>query len=350
MPLPRCVEAARASLLALLLLLPPLAQATERGCNPRSAADWMAKCSTADGRAEIERLLPECRRRATFARIDTVREVCDILRLGEGASACDRARRQLLAGVLNWASGRLGPDCCIEWEGRQVRLGDVIARHDEDCQAGRRCETIRAFFAAVNDADQQRRCGGGGTPPPPAGDDCCTPRSKGFWHRQCIGSGATRPADGRGRGPGIHSALSEAELRRVVARSNRRLESLGTTACDALDVGGDRTPRGRALAQYAALVLNFEAGFLDGCGRRPAEDGLARVARLIERGAFDEAKDVAERVNGGVGLRVCDDRTGGSGRGGDDSDSDSDGDSDSDSDGKGKGQGQGKAKGKDKKP
>jgi hypothetical protein len=308
-------------LATLLLALPARATERESSCRPRSAAEWATKCATREGREDIERLLGDCRRLRALADLRTAREACEVLLHGEGVSACDRARRQLLTAALNVAAGRLNRDCCVQWRGREVRLGDVLGRHSDDCHEHRNCEDIREFLALVNDEDEVHDCAR--TPTPPE-EGCCTPRSKGFWHRQCLGIGAITPGRGRGGGPGLHPAFTEEELRRIISRANRRFGGRCDDACEALDEENYRTARGRALAQYAALVLNFEAGFLDGCGRGDGEGVIRRVERLMDAGDFESAKDLAERVNVGQSVRRC------PGTGGDDEDSDDRDDDDDD--------------------
>ena len=78
-----------------------------------------------------------------------------------------------------------------------------------------------------------------------------------------MGLGEIRP--GKGKGPGLHQAFNEEELRRIMRRASRRLEARhGVDACEALDQKNYRTAHGRAHAQLAALLLNRAAGFLDG--------------------------------------------------------------------------------------
>lgn len=155
---------------------------------------------------------------------------------------------------------------------------------------------LLALFAPFAEADGPRR----------GSDDsgCCRPRSKGFWHRQCLGIGELSPGRGGGNGPGMHPAFSESELRDILRRADRRIGGRCEGACDALDEENHRTAQGRAMAQYAALVLNFEAGYLRGCDA----DGslLRRVDRLLDERRWEEAKDLAESANLGRSVRRCD--------------------------------------------
>jgi hypothetical protein len=155
--------------------------------------------------------------------------------------------------------------------------------------------------------------GKGGGAPRPSDSDCCRPRSKGFWHRQCLGLGEITPGRGSGGGPGIHPAFTEDELRRIVARATRRAGTRCGSICEALDEANHRTPRGRARAEYAALLLNAEAGFLRGCDRGEGE--IRRCEGHFDAGRFDDAHRCAGDVNECRSVRRC---------GGDHDDEDSD--------------------------
>ncbi len=292
-------------LLVGLSCMAPTAFATGSAprCEPRSAAEWASKCLTPDGRDSLERLLPDVQRWRLFADVNSVGDACAILRPGSADTDCERARRQLFAALLNHASGRLGPDCCVETPQGPRRLRDVFQRDEESCRARRDCATVRDRLARLNSGDGIVRCDDAGPGPRPGGDDdCCRPRSKGFWHRQCLGIGALTPGRGQGGGPGLHPAFTEDRLREIIRRANRRMGSRCENACQALDEANYRTAEGRARAQYAALVLNREAGFLDGCD---GDGALRRVERLMDDGRWDEAKSAAEAVNVGQSVRRC---------------------------------------------
>jgi hypothetical protein len=135
------------------------------------------------------------------------------------------------------------------------------------------------------------------------GGDCCRPRGKGFWHRQCLGLGELTPGKGQGQGPGLHPAFTEEELRAIFRRADRRIGGRCEGACDALDESRYGTARGRALAQYATLVLNAEAGWLQGCD--PRGDRVRRVERLLDQERWQEAGDDCEGANEGRTIRRC---------------------------------------------
>lgn len=291
------------SLLALSLLLAPVvAHAADDppSCDPKSPTEWATKCLTDAGRDDLAGLLGAVRRVPLFADVDTAAEACDILRPGSADTECRRARRQLFALLLNRAAGRLGPACCVETGGARERLADLVARDERDCREGRRCTEIKELLAAVNSGDHVVPCSHDHEPSPSSG--CCRPRGKGFWHRQCLGIGALSPGRGQGQGPGLHPAFGEEELRRILRRADARTGGHGP-ACAALDEANHGSSRGRARAQFAALVLNAEAGYLDGCD---GDGAIRRLERMLDAERWDDAAHAAQDCNEGVAFRRCD--------------------------------------------
>ena len=137
------------------------------------------------------------------------------------------------------------------------------------------------------------------------GDDsggCCRPRSKGWWHRQCLGSGDIRP--GQGKGPGAHPQLDADELRRIIDRASRRAGSRCGSICEALDPQSARSSRSRAEAEYATFLLNREAGYLRGCD--DADRRLAAAESDFDSGRWEECERRSGDVNGGRGVKRCD--------------------------------------------
>lgn len=173
--------------------------------------------------------------------------------------------------------------------------------------------------------------GGGGAPS--SDSSCCRPRSKGFWHRQCLGLGAITPGRGAGGGPGLHTAFTAEELRRIVARASRRAGTRCGSICEALDEENYRTAQGRARAEYAALLLNAEAGFLKGCTGLDRE--IQRCEGHFDGGRFDDAHRCAGDVNECRSVRRC---------AGDRDDEDSDDDHEDSDENKPQGKGHGKNK------
>ena len=153
----------RLVLAALLLgLVPATASAEEKRasrCEPRRARDWTELCGSREGRDEIRDLLRDCRRNRSLAGVETVEQACDILRVGDNAGSCERARRQMFAAALNRASGRLSNSCCVEIGGKQIDFSSALVRHDADCHARRDCDKARDVLAAFNDPARVKHCG-----------------------------------------------------------------------------------------------------------------------------------------------------------------------------------------------
>ncbi len=355
-------------LAALALLAAPTAQATE--CNPRSARDWATRCVT--DRSSVEDLVDEIRRFPGLAHLDSFSDVRELLVTGSLSDDCRRALRQLLAAALNLASGRLSGDCCVEHsDGRTVSLREALHRHAENCAARRDCGDALRFLRRINDASWVHACGDrddrdddssddgssddgssdddssvddssdddssddGSSDDGSDEDDCCRPRSRGWWHRQCLGADRVSPTKGnsQAKGPGAHPQLSEEDRDQAIRRARRRLGRAELRPCSALDSKNLGGQRGKAEAEVAAFALNWGAGYLDGCGR--AERMLDRSIRALDQGDWQEAWQIAHDGNHAKGLRRCAD--------------DSDGDSDGDSAGKAKSNKPSKGKGKGKK-
>lgn len=149
----------------------------------------------------------------------------------------------------------------------------------------------------------------------------CSPRTQGYWHRQCLGLGLL---DRPGRGPGPHPDWPEDELLALFASlTDPLVAALGSdgdlTTCEGLDASPHRDPCQRAIKQYTALILNIAGGFLgpdceldlspfgDGLPTDPA--GAAElVADLIRAGlagdprACQRANAIADWINTGAAL------------------------------------------------
>ena len=371
--------------LALFALLALAAPATAGGsCDPRSADEWSARCLTHGG--EIEDLLDDIRHFPALRGIDSLREAQALLAAGRFGGDCRQAKRELLAAALNLATGRLSGDCCLG-DGGTIR--ERLERVADDCHRERDCGDALRFLRRINDDGQVRDCDGrdgggwgddgdhhdgdrdrdhdrdhGGDWDRDGdwreGDGCCRPRSRGWWHRQCLGADRVHPTRGNGnaKGPGPHPQLSEEDRDRAIRHARRRLGRADLRPCDSLDskkLGGKQA---KAEAEVATLALNEGAGYLDGCRR--AERQLDRAIRLLKDERWDEAWRTAHEGNHAKGgLRRCDDDSddeddddgwdrdgdGHRHRGGDHEELD---DGDDDAPGKSGSKGKGKEKGKDK--
>ena len=258
--------------------------------------------------------------------------------------------RHSTTSLMGTSSGRLSGDCCVELaDGRTRPLREALHRHAENCAARRDCGDALRFLRRVNDASQVDDCGdrdddddrddrddrdgrddrddddrdghGDRGDRGDRGDDdrwrdgdgrhdedgCCRPRSRGWWHRQCLGADRVHPTKGnyQAKGPGAHPQLSEEDRDQAIRRARRRLGRTDLRPCAVLDskkLGGQRA---KAEAEVAALALNWGAGYLDGCGR--AEQMLDRSIRLLDEGDWHEAWKTAHDGNHAKGLRRCDD-------------------------------------------
>ena len=339
-------------LAALGLLAVPTAWATD--CNPRSARDWATRCVT--DRSSVEDLVDNIRRFPGLSHLDSFSEVRELLVTGSLRDDCQRALRQLLTAALNLASGRLSGDCCVEHaDGRTLSLREALHRHAENCAARRDCGDALRFLRRINDVSWVHDCGDrndrddeDGDGHGDRGDDdrdgpgdrdddedgCCRPRSRGWWHRQCLGADRVSPTRGNSQaeGPGAHPQLSEEDRDRAIRRARRRLGRADLRPCAALDSKNLGGQRGKAEAEVAALALNWGAGYLDGCGR--AERMLDRSIRALDQGDWHEAWQVAHDGNHAKGLRRCED----------DRDDDENGESRDQAKSKGKSNGKGKGK------
>jgi len=137
------------------------------------------------------------------------------------------------------------------------------------------------------------------------------PRSQGYWHRQCLGTGEIRPGR-NGRGPSFPTEpgfVSDLE-----PCGDARLESLGfygTTTCEGLDAVPPSDPCERALKQLTALILNvcserlldsFEVDVTgQGCSSPSVGDLIDEIASLIQDGQCQTASDCAAAMNEGTG-------------------------------------------------
>jgi hypothetical protein len=355
----------RAALTLCLLSAFPAPAALATDCDPRSAAEWAALC-VAD-RDSVEDLIDEIRRFPGLEDVESFSDARELLATGSFGGDCRKALRQLLAAALNLASGRLSGDCCVEHrDGRTRSLREALHRHADNCGARRDCSDALRFLRRINDDTRVHDCGDGGDDDRDHDDDrghgdrddddgdwrdrdgqddedgCCRPRSRGWWHRQCLGADRVSPTRGQSgaEGPGAHPQLDEEDRERAIRRARRRLDRADLRPCTALDSKNLGGQQGKAEAEVAALALNWGAGFLDGCSR--AERLVDGAIRALDDGRWREAWEKAHDGNHAKGLRRCDgDRDDPEDRDGDEGANDG-------SKSKGKSQGKGKAKGKKK--
>jgi hypothetical protein len=139
-------------------------------------------------------------------------------------------------------------------------------------------------------------CGFGGEPP-----QVCEPKTQGFWHRLCKGPHPEKPEN----------------FDAIVAAVSGHLAATGlpSDVCENLALGtGNKTPCGRAMAQYSALLLNVESGKLSpscailACGGsvdgtvQDALDAIDSLLPPLESDACKEVQSIAADTNEGACL------------------------------------------------
>ncbi|MEM7246981.1 MAG: thrombospondin type 3 repeat-containing protein [Acidobacteriota bacterium] len=157
----------------------------------------------------------------------------------------------------------------------------------------------------------------------------CDPRSRGFWHRQCLAVGALATSEDQSDAP--RAALPAAALDLFFEESDQALlelgevgewspvafgpptreadpdETAGQRSCEVLVVERRRGPCARARAALVQLQLNVSAGYLDPGQEVTWPDGpatlataAAQVREWIARGDCAGAAELAQRLADGA--------------------------------------------------
>jgi hypothetical protein len=139
----------------------------------------------------------------------------------------------------------------------------------------------------------------------------CHGAGLGWWKRQCLSldrsvarRGGGRPTAGELPAPRALPGIDAVRVLSLLNRVDAQLSALGVTACEALWAEAPRSPRSRALAHLAVLLLNVEDQRL---GRRCGVPGtgldvggvLERVLALLvlnDAASDAEAAQLAQRA------------------------------------------------------
>lgn len=129
-------------------------------CGPKTQGFWKRQCTRAHPSGEHEMLgahVGAVGASETFAGLGTVEELCAELTPSPRNEKCEQAEAQLLALLLNLASGRLSPCCCVVLpDGTTSTAGEVATAVDallaRPLRSFADCVRAQGMAAALNEA------------------------------------------------------------------------------------------------------------------------------------------------------------------------------------------------------